>query len=145
MTSKPGGRMPMMACGRPSTSTSRPTIGSPPNADSHNSCERIATGGPPTPGCVDIASVSPGAKSRPCTGRTPSVASRWSSTSAQRARSGRSPANTLTAPAQAPEPPPATPSPTAPRAPTSANDRFILRYSRYSSVESLCPLSGPTG
>ena len=42
--------------------------GRPPNADCHNSCDRIATGGPPRPGREDIASVSPGAKNPPLLG-----------------------------------------------------------------------------
>ncbi len=49
MTSTPGGMMPRISWGRPSTFTVFPTSGCPPKAVCHNSCERIAIGGSSVP------------------------------------------------------------------------------------------------
>ena len=75
---------------RPSTSTVCPTIGRPPNAVCHNSCERIAMGGSGSAGCLGpgggaLTSVALSANKRPCAARTPRALSKCSSTNAARA------------------------------------------------------------
>ena len=144
MRSTPGGMMPMMSCGLPSTCTSVPRIGRPANAPCHSSCDRIASGGPPRPGRSAIASVSPGANRRPCAGWTPSAFRRCTSTAAERTRSGRSPAVMLTSPLHEPAPPPTVPPPVV-NAPTWTKDRFISRNSTYSGWESLVAVEPATG
>ena len=114
---------PMTSSRRPLTSTFCPTIGWPPKADCHNSCERIAIGGGIRGGCPGAGggpdtSVSPLANRRPAAGCTPRARSRSSFTDADRTRSGRSAAVRLTSPVV--------------NAPTAENDRLSSRNSRYS-------------
>ena len=118
--------MPITSRLRPFTSTVWPTIGWPPKADCHSSCERIAIcggmgGGWPGAGVPPVMSVSPLANSRPCAAGTPRAFSRCSSTDAERTRTGRSPAVRLTSPVV--------------NAPTAENDWLISRNSMYSGGE----------
>src|SRR4029450_8615551 len=121
MTSAPGGMMPITSRRRLFTSTGGPTIGCPPNALCHNSCDRIATGGSGASGVV--LSVSPRANNRPCAGCKPSTSSSWSSTFTERTRRAPSFAVRFTSPAF------------GANAPIAANDRLTPRTSRYSGAD----------
>lgn len=126
MRSTPGGMIPMTSGRWPSTSTSCPTIGLPPKAVCHSSCERMAMGGgsglgSPGSGGGPITSVSPSRNKRPSPACTPRALSRCASTDAERTRRERSPAVRFTSPVL--------------NAPTAENDRFISRNSRYSGAE----------
>ncbi len=106
--------MPITSRRTPSRSTVWPTIGRPPSAACHSSCDRMASCGP-------LALVSPGANRRPWAGETPSVVSRSSVTAAPRTRTGRSPAIRFSSPVV--------------NAPTEAKAWFSSRNSKNSGGE----------